>query len=142
MTAETVEIGRPAERARRAASSERLKRIVVTTGLCVAAAYFLLPIVWLTLAMTKDTGSLVGSFGLWFDHPHPLANLRDLVRFQDGIYLRWTLNSFVYAGGGALGATLLAASAGYALGKFSFRGREAIFGVVLGGVLIPATVLG
>jgi multiple sugar transport system permease protein len=139
MSAETLEAPRPAQRA---GSDERLKRAVVTAGLCVAAAYFLLPIVWLLIAATKDTSTLFGSFGLWFDHPRPIANLRDLVRFQDGIYLRWTLNSFLYAGGGALAATLLAAAAGYALGKFSFRGREAIFSVVLGGVLIPATVLG
>jgi len=52
------------------------------------------------------------------------------------------LNSVIYAGGGALAATLLAAAAGFALAKYKFRGRELLFSLVLGGVLVPATVLG
>ena len=35
----------------------------------------------------------------------------------------------------------LSAAAGYALAKFSFRGKEAVFNAVLGGVLVPATAL-
>jgi multiple sugar transport system permease protein len=142
MTAETVEIARPQEAMRRRSSGERLGRVVVTAGLGVAAVYFLLPVAWLTIAATKDTSSLFGSFGLALDDPRPVANLRDLFAYADGIYLRWMLNSVIYAGGGALAATLLAAAAGYALGKYRFRGREALFSVVLGGVLVPATVLG
>lgn len=118
------------------------KRVLVTGGLVAAAVYFLLPVLWLVIAATKDTGDLFGSFGLTFSDPQPLTNLRELFTFADGIYLRWTVNSLIYAGGGALAATLFAAAAGYALAKYSFRGREALFNVVLGGVLVPATVLG
>jgi multiple sugar transport system permease protein len=142
VSVETVELARARVRGRRAASAERLKRAVVTAGLAVAGAYFLLPVVWLVIAATKDTDSLFGSFGLALDDPRPLSNLGDLFSFRDGIYLRWTLNSVIYAGGGALAATLLAAAAGYALAKYRFRGREALFNLVLGGVLVPATVLG
>ncbi len=142
MTAEAVEVARRRARARRMRSPEGLKRLVVTAGLTVAAVYFLLPAVWLAIAATKDTSALFGSFGLALVDPRPLANLRDLFTFSDGIYLRWTLNSVLYAGGGALAATLLAAAAGYALAKYRFRGRETLFNLVLGGVLVPATVLG
>lgn len=121
--------------------SERVKRAVVTAGLAVAAVYFLLPIAWLSVAATKDPETLFGSFGFALDDPRPLQNLSDLFEFRDGLYLRWTVNSVIYAGGGALAATLLAAAAGYALAKYRFRGREALFNIVLGGVLVPATVL-
>jgi multiple sugar transport system permease protein len=47
----------------------------------------------------------------------------------------------LYAGGGAAVATFLAAMAGYAMAKYNFRGRELVFNIVLGGVLIPGTAL-
>jgi multiple sugar transport system permease protein len=116
-------------------------RIIAVGISVVAALYFLLPVYWLVVASTKSTSSLFGSSGLWFSEPQFLSNMRRLFSFQDGIYLRWVLNSVIYSGGGAAVATLLSAQAGYALAKYSFRGREAVFNVVLGGVLIPGTAL-
>ncbi len=51
------------------------------------------------------------------------------------------LNSLLYSAGGALAATLIAAMAGYALGKYPFRAREGVFAVILGAVLIPPPLL-
>lgn len=116
-------------------------RILVTAGLAVAAVYFLVPVYWLLVAMTKNSSDLFGSFGFWFHDPHPIAYLGRMLGYDDGIYLRWFANSVLYAAVGAAIATLLAAAAGYALAKFSFRGREAVFNVVLAGVLIPGTAL-
>jgi multiple sugar transport system permease protein len=119
----------------------RTGRIVVV-GLCaVAAAYFLLPVYWLLVASTKSTANLFGSFGLWFSHPQWLSNMRHVFSYDNGIYPRWVANSVLYAGVGAAVATLLSAMAGYALAKYRFRGREGVFNVVLGGVLIPGTAL-
>lgn len=116
-------------------------RIIVVALSAVAAIYFLLPVYWLVVASTKSTSSLFGSSGLWFSEPQFAANMEKLFTFQGGIYLRWALNSVIYAGGGAVVATLLSAAAGYALAKYTFRGREAVFNAVLGGVLIPGTAL-
>lgn len=44
-------------------------------------------------------------------------------------------------GGGALLAALLAVMAGYAFDKYDFGGKEQLFGLVLVGVMIPATAL-
>jgi multiple sugar transport system permease protein len=43
------------------------------------------------------------------------------------------------SGVGALLATYFAAAGGYALAKYDFRGRDTIFGLILGGVLVPGT---
>jgi multiple sugar transport system permease protein len=64
-----------------------------------------------------------------------------VLTYQDGIYLRWMANSIVYAGVGALGGTILASMAGYALAKYVFPGREVVFNTILAGVLVPATAL-
>src|SRR4029453_8093667 len=69
------------------------------------------------------------------------ANVRTIVTYNDGIFLRWLLNSIAYTVGAALLGTLLAAMCGYALAKYRFPGREMLFNVVLGGVLVPATAL-
>jgi multiple sugar transport system permease protein len=51
------------------------------------------------------------------------------------------VNSLLYTGGAALLGTLLAAMCGYAIAKYRFPGRETLFNVVLGGVLVPASAL-
>jgi multiple sugar transport system permease protein len=131
----------PRARRRRLRRSDPRTQIVVVGVLVVVALYFLLPVYWLIVSATKSTDQLFGSFGLWFSEPQLLTNLRDLFTHDGGIFLRWLLNSAIYAGVGATGATLFAAMAGYALAKYDFRGRETIFRLVIAGVLLPATAL-
>ncbi|HYJ69246.1 MAG TPA: carbohydrate ABC transporter permease [Nocardioidaceae bacterium] len=126
---------------RRPTDSTLRSRVLVVGGLAIAAVYFLLPVYWILVAATKSTGDLFGTSGLWFANPRLLDNLENVLTFQDGIYLRWTLNSVIYAGGGALIATFVSAMAGYGLAKFWFRGREAVFNLILAGVFIPMTAL-
>lgn len=116
-------------------------RIVLVAVLAVAAVYFLLPVYWLVVAATKSTDRLYGSFGLWFDSPQLWHNLSRIFSYDDHVYLHWVLNSALYAGVGAALATLFAAAAGFALAKYRFRGREAVFKTVLAGVLLPQTAL-
>ncbi|BCJ38436.1 sugar ABC transporter permease [Actinocatenispora thailandica] len=126
---------------RRLADGPLSTRIILTAVLGLISIYFLVPVYWLIVSATKNSTDLFGSFGLWFAHPQLLSNLGDLFSFDSHIYLRWGLNSIVYAGGGALVATALAAGAGYGLARFSFRGREAVFNTILAGVMLPQTAL-
>jgi multiple sugar transport system permease protein len=96
---------------------------------------------WLLVSATKSQSDLVTTPGLLPADWHFGANLSALFSQQDGVYARWLLNSLLYAGAGAAVATVLAAAAGYALATYTFRGREAVFSVILGGVLVPATAL-
>ncbi|MGW2208854.1 carbohydrate ABC transporter permease [Streptomyces sp. NPDC001781] len=109
--------------------------------MALAACYMLLPVYWLLVAATKSQSDLVDSPGLRPAHWHFGANLAALFRQQDGVFARWLLNSLLYAGAGAAVATALSAAAGYALAKYRFAGRELLFSVILGGVLVPATAL-
>ncbi|MFE7117283.1 carbohydrate ABC transporter permease [Streptomyces sp. NPDC057654] len=116
-------------------------RIVTTSLLAVASVYFLVPVYWLVVSATKSTGDLFGSFGFWFSDPHPIAYLHRVLTYDGGVYVTWFANSLLYAGVGAVAATLLSAAAGYALAKFVFPGRETVFNLILAGVLIPGTAL-
>ncbi|WP_202567302.1 carbohydrate ABC transporter permease [Agreia sp. COWG] len=107
----------------------------------VSTLYFLVPIWWLFIGSTKSREQFSSTAGLWFADFNLFTNIADLVSYNDGVYLRWMLNSIVYASFGALLGTLFAAMCGYALAKYRFPGRELIFNTVLGGVLVPATAL-
>jgi multiple sugar transport system permease protein len=118
------------------------RSIPLTVAMLAALAYFLLPLFWLVVASTKSTQDLFTTFGLWFSRvPQLFANIGDTLTHQDGIFLRWLLNTIGYAVVSALGAALLAAAAGYGFAKYRFRGHGTGFNFVLGAVMVPATAL-
>lgn len=128
--------------ATRSATAPSIGSQTVTLVFLVAfTMYCLLPATWLLFASTKSTGDLYGSFGFWFSNFNLFDNLSRLATYQGGIYLRWLFNSLVYAGLGGLLSTIISAMAGFALAKYQFAGRELIFSIILGGVLIPSAVL-
>jgi multiple sugar transport system permease protein len=113
-----------------------------TLALIAGALYCLLPVLWVAIAATKtraelfSTEAFLPSFnGGLFD------NLRDLFDYEDGRYLRWALNSLLYAGVGSLLSAIVSALAGYAMAKYRFRGRGLAFNVLLAGVLMPQITL-
>jgi multiple sugar transport system permease protein len=114
----------------------------LTLGMVAVLLYFLLPLFWLVVSATKTTSDLFSTFGLWFSGDFALfSNIKDTFTYNDGVYGRWMLNTFLYSVVSAVGATLLAALGGYGFAKFRFRGNNALFGFVLGSIMIPATAL-
>lgn len=59
---------------------------------------------------------------------------------SDADFLRWILNSLIYALGTSLLNVLFSSMAGYALSRLRFRGRELIFILTLGVMMIPVPV--
>lgn len=140
----TLTTGRRAPARRPAASGPRESIVSRTTAMVVMGIftlYFLIPLWWLVVASTKDRGQLFSTNALWFADFRFFDNVGQLFAYRDGVYLKWLGNSVLYAGVGGVIATVIAAMCGYALAKYRFPGREAIFNTVLGGVLVPATAL-
>lgn len=129
-------------RRKRLPQSFNLESLGAMFFLVVFTIYFLVPFFWLVVASTKNVGDLFNTFGLWFSPNFNLfANLQQLFTYDGSIYLQWLWNTLIYAGLGALFGTLLASMAGYAMAKYHFRGRDFIFSVVLGAILVPGTAL-
>ncbi|GAA0436268.1 ABC transporter permease [Actinoplanes capillaceus] len=105
------------------------------------AIYFLLPFWWLLVAATKDNTGLFQSASLWFSDFHLIDNLRILFEQDGGVYLTWLRNSAFYAVISGVGATVISALAGYAFAKLRFPGRNALFALLLGLIMVPATAL-
>jgi multiple sugar transport system permease protein len=107
----------------------------------ICVGYFLFPLFWLVVASTKSNDDLFSSFGLWFANFNLLENIQTVLTLQDGVFIRWALNSLIYAVVSAVGASFLATAAGYAFAKYRFPGRTALFSITLGAIMIPLAAL-
>lgn len=119
------------------------RRSTLMTVLCsIFAIYCLFPFVYLLINATKSQADFTSTFGLWFGGEFSLwDNIVTVFTYQDGIFGRWFLNTILYVVVGAGGATLLAIMGGYALAKFRFPGRKAVFAVIIGSISVPGTAL-
>ena len=135
--------GVPRLRNRRRNVPGRPKRSVLLTVLTgLVLLYTVVPLVWLVISATKTQQGLADSSGLWFGDDFALwDNISQTFTYNDGIFSRWLLNTLLYVVLGAGGATFLAILGGYALAKFNFPGRRAVFAVVIGAVAVPGTAL-
>lgn len=123
--------------ARRAVS-----RVILVAVLGVALVYFLVPFYWLIVASTKTNAELSSTFGLWFGSGNELwDNIVSVWTAVDGVYVLWLRNTAFYSITAAVGAALIATLAGYAFGKFEFRGRKTLLAVILVSVAVPVTIL-
>lgn len=123
-------------------SRERRRSTLLTVLMWACGAYFAFPLVWLLVASTKSNADLFSSFGLWFaPHFNLWQNIVTVFTTQNGIYTRWLVNTAIYAGVSAIGASLLATMAGYAFAKYDFPGGKALFSITLGAIMIPLTAL-
>ncbi|MFF7678840.1 MULTISPECIES: carbohydrate ABC transporter permease [Streptomycetaceae] len=117
-------------------------RSIIGVLLAVFVLFFAVPIVWLLLAVTKSSKTLVVanpfSIGSWSDLT---ANWHQLFDFQDGAVTTWIGNSALYAIGALVITLLVSIPAGYALALTEFRLRQALLVLTLVVMLIPNTAL-
>lgn len=120
----------------------RRPNLIPTIILLVGALYCLVPVVWILIASTKSNGELFSTPPLVpsFDGSF-WSNMTGILSYNHGIWLRWALNTVLYAGGGGALSTLIAASAGYALGKYTFHGSKFVFRTIVAAVLLPPVLL-
>ncbi|GAB3551284.1 carbohydrate ABC transporter permease [Arthrobacter tumbae] len=144
MTTAAVPLSAPEKSRSRGPRQSIMSRSAAMLIMGVFTLYFLTPIWWLLVTSTKSGGDITGTSALWFTPDSVstfFSNITGLFAYENGLFVKWLLNSALYAGVGAFLGTIIAAMCGYALSKYEFKGREAIFNVVLSGVLVPATAL-
>jgi multiple sugar transport system permease protein len=120
----------------------RLGGSIGTAALILGAIVVIVPLYWIIVGSTKSNSTLFSSATFLPGTLHDLAsNAKMLVTAQGGIFFQWLLNSVIYAVVTAVVGTYLSSLTGYALAVFRFRGRGALFAAVLGGLMVPSTVL-
>src|SRR5215216_7358523 len=108
---------------------------LLTIFVLICVGYFLLPLFWLVVASTKSNADLFSTFGLWFANLNLFENIRNVLTFQDGVFINWAINSGIYAVVSAVGASFLSTAAGYGFAKYDFPGKAALFAITLGAIM-------
>ena len=126
-------------RQRRSTGGERPSGLS-TAILLLGAAYCLLPVAWVLVASSKSSGELFSTF-TFAPSTHLVDNVATLASYRGGLFWRWMANTALYAGVGGLLSVAVSATAGYGLAKYRFAGKQAIFNILLAGVLVPSVVL-
>ncbi|MEU2243664.1 MULTISPECIES: carbohydrate ABC transporter permease [Streptomyces] len=114
------------------------RSILLTSGLAIALAAVAVPFYWLAVGATHSSQEI-------FDSPPPLlpgghlgANLATLQETAD--FGRVVLNSLGIATVYTLLAGAVCTLAGYGFATYRFRGREALFGLLMLGLVVPAQI--
>jgi multiple sugar transport system permease protein len=121
----------------------RRRRILMEVGthalLLAAAAIFLLPFLFIVLtSLMSDQQALTPA--LW-PQPFHFSNYAEV--FRQSPLLRYTWNTFVIASLSTLGVVVSCVPVAYALSRLQWRGRQAMFLLVLSTIMLPfqATVV-
>ncbi|HET8981148.1 MAG TPA: carbohydrate ABC transporter permease [Pedococcus sp.] len=106
--------------------------------LSVALVAVVAPFVWMVLGSFKGEGELRQAPPTWWPHSASLDNYTQLFSKLDfGTYFT---NSIVVAVAVTAGNLLFCSMLGYALAMLEFRGKRALFAVVMATLMIPGVV--
>ncbi len=136
-----AEVRAPAAAVRRKPpAAVRRRRFLITLAdhslLIAAAALFLAPLVFILLTALMTNGQALSS-RLW-PNPFQWSNFTEV--FHQAPLWRWALNSFIYSTLATLGLLVSSIPVAYAFSRLRWRGRDAVFLVVLVALMLPPQV--
>jgi len=108
--------------------------------LCLLAVVFLAPMYWMIITALKPENDVISTPTQWFPARPTLANFQEVLTSPDGNILRWMWNSFFVASIFTVLHVLLCALTAYPLARMKFPGRDLIFWIILGSMMIPWVV--
>ncbi|NCT92309.1 carbohydrate ABC transporter permease [Cellulomonas sp. APG4] len=108
--------------------------LVLGLGLVVVMS----PFVWMALASVKSEGEIRRVPPTWWPEAPTLENFRDLFERLD--FPQFFTNSTLVAAAVTLGNLVFCSMLGYVLAKSDFAGKQLLFRVVLGTLMIPGMV--
>jgi multiple sugar transport system permease protein len=135
---------------RRKTSGFRPGRTAAWIVVAVVVIATVFPFYWMVRTALTPTADLVPQASQFFPSNPTLINFQRVLGFasiEDSIaaggtgasidFIRYTINSVIYAGSIAVIQTLSCAAAAYAFARLRFPGRNLLFGVILAGLMIP-----
>ena len=123
--------------------SARVGRLLVTAIMVVMAVAWLLPAVWVLVTSLKLTENIVRVPPEWIPWPVTIAHYGEVLfsSSRTARIGRAFLNSTVVSLGSVAVVVLTSAMAAYPLARMRFRGRDAIFALLVGSLMIPNAVV-
>jgi multiple sugar transport system permease protein len=114
--------------------ADRIRTAIAYIVMFLVAALFAIPFLWSVSTSFRTLADTVGGFSLLPKHWTTSGYHEAFHTFNFG---RYTLNSAIIAGAITLSNLVLASLGGYAFARLRFPGREALFMLVLGTLMIP-----
>src|SRR3954447_11874036 len=108
--------------------------LILTVAVIAVAA----PFIWMLLGSFKSTTELRQSPPTWWPQDPSLDNYRQL--FSKANFGAYFMNSTIVAVVVTAGNLLFCSMVGYALAMLDFPGRNVLFGIIMGTLLIPGMV--
>lgn len=117
----------------------RFGSTIAVHGLLIAGSLVTIaPLVWMVSASLMPTGEATSLPPRWLPSRPTLAHYRDLFTRLD--VARQLANSTLLATAVTLVSLVFNSMAGYAFAKLRFRGRDRLFQVLLGALVVPAQI--
>lgn len=128
-----------AAEARRQRISRNLRKVGAYTTLSVFVVIAVGPAVYLISPAFRDSVSLFSYPPEWLPSEPTIENYRFLFRHTE--YLRWAVNTLIYATGVTLIALVTNTLAAYAFATMKFPGQRTLFFLVLATMMIPVAAV-
>src|SRR5262249_20193794 len=119
-------------------AAQRLGLLILYIILIVAAFLALIPFYWMIVSSVKPLEDIL-TIPVWLIPQRFTLNNYQLLLAQT-LFLRSVLNTLVVALVNVIIQVFLCSLAGFAFAKYRFWGRGVLFTLVLGTVMIPASV--
>lgn len=114
--------------------SKTANSIILVVFIVIGCVFFL-PFLWMALSSVKPESLIMGHPEQLF--PTQFTNANYVSLFKHIPFLRFLLNSFIFAGGVTISSLLLDSLAGYAFAKLPFKGSAVAFIIVLMTMMVP-----
>jgi multiple sugar transport system permease protein len=126
----------------RSGASYRLGRLGLHVGvhavIYVAALLTVMPFLWMVLTSFKELGEIMRFPPTWWPEEFTFRNYIDA--FSAAPFGRFYANSLFVASAVTLGQVVTCSLAAYAFARMSFRGRDVLFYLFLGTMMVPMHV--
>ncbi|HYB40408.1 MAG TPA: carbohydrate ABC transporter permease [Candidatus Methylomirabilis sp.] len=119
------------------------KRLALTAALLALAVFWLSPVAWMVATSLKPTEDIVRLPPEWIPWPVTGAHYREVLvgSSRTARVGRAFANSLAVATGSVILVLATSALAAYPLARMRFRGRDLVFAVLVGSLMIPNAVL-
>jgi ABC-type glycerol-3-phosphate transport system permease component len=113
--------------------------ILLHAFLLLLVGFMVLPFFWMLTTSLKPQSEIFTKPIVWISANSNLDAYRELL-FDRNI-MRIVANTFIIAASATILQIFFCSLGGYGFAKFRFRGREAAFGVLLGTMLVPFSIM-
>lgn len=116
-----------------------LPKIGITLVLLVMLTFTLMPILFMISASMMTSRQILKMPFSWIPEQFNWINFAKAIQGNDKnyIFVQNIINSLIVSVSVAVSTVLIASLTGYGLAKFSFRGRNAMFMMIMGTMMIP-----